>query len=1405
MAESNQLSNVSQPPPAPPLPPQRPGVLQRFIGPLAFNRPSRVQGAQAARSSSASPKDVSHNRPYRKPPQREAFHRTGIPIAAIDINESATHAILAGRDILKTVKVQDRTTFEDLNIRSAVSNYISTQPLKPDDIHKRREFLPAKDVRWSHKHYSHVVATAAQNGRVALYDVSRGSSRVELHHLYQHTGQVNKLDFDPHSGYMLLSGSQDKTCKIWDIREPKKPRGYAQFHVRAPVRDVRWSPTDAMEFALCTEDGAVQKWDIRTPQQALLGIKAHEKSCYTISWHPDGKHLVSGGVDKNLKVWDLKSQNRRQKPIFSLRCPAGIMNLAWRPPCWSAEFAERGTWQSTQIATSYTDDDPRIHVWDLRRPHIPFRELAQYDTRPMDLLWANKDLLWTAGGAGFFAQNDVSYAPQPEDSLPLGATAWAADGSFYAVTEERRVRRHDSATDPAAIFLNIPQERLSGTEDGLASRSLTDDEGTDTSFSEHTSRRQSKAASTRSVMSQANTPPTHDDFPRILPLDRAVMAKKDMFINGQLSALTHIPGLHLPQEVVDAIANGYARPMTAKEREAEPDQILPRLRDSFQHNAIIAQAASLHGTAGNWRLMGAVIIPELEAWADNNRKKRLDAEKTERQLKEDNNGKGPERDMLSPFAKIWPKDKDVKSPAQSEKVRSNLFRGVMEPERGSSDQGSHAGSNMTTPRQQPILGSPASNRPAGSTWFTLDDAIDPIQPLPPSLANAHSTAAKASRALLDTTSDPSESPLASPEKAKGHRRNVTESSRQRVSNLGIKDSPSSALKAVPTDDLPKRLSSRALEDRRAALKDYKAPARQPLSLDPPVQAPRYGSEYRHDSTESFPMFPASTSSSARADIGRSFEAAESMEEGPAVPRHDSDVWVQPDSYYNSVGRSDEYEESSGGSGGRDTQTADFAMDESPASMAFGLDGTTDSRPVRASESVEAKFREVLARSPRSKDELVAKSPVVQAGAEQEGNQPSTGGSRLDSLVEESVASYSALLGPPMHHFNPLLRGSSKDIESLSQIAEGDVSRKSSYQASDFRPIDITKYEPLVPWLFSAYHHVCQAIEADITEGTYGSTSSQFSAHLLSHIHPFFFHQSFRVKPTPADLANVPTKVADKLQHPAFSSRLIMNIFATHIERLTNLGLHVAANNLRKLAVEDFDYPLLAGPEARTRKDESTGETLKTDPRKLTSTCSECKQPMPAHARACKNCKASRDPCAICEEPIGNPNIIDANNATALSSTVRNQSNLASYCHACGHAGHLSCMSEWFSDPFSKGECPTGCGCDCAPGKLREERIARQIAAREEENAIRGTTTSSSMARKDPKMAGHSAAVDKARDTLRISGSGSGGPQVLNTSRERGTQSSDERTTPSSGSTAWSRSGGTSFGRRVRVVRPGEDE
>jgi hypothetical protein len=54
---------------------------------------------------------------------QDASHKTGLDISALDINRERTHAVLAGKEILKTVRVQDAKIVDETNLRAAVLNY----------------------------------------------------------------------------------------------------------------------------------------------------------------------------------------------------------------------------------------------------------------------------------------------------------------------------------------------------------------------------------------------------------------------------------------------------------------------------------------------------------------------------------------------------------------------------------------------------------------------------------------------------------------------------------------------------------------------------------------------------------------------------------------------------------------------------------------------------------------------------------------------------------------------------------------------------------------------------------------------------------------------------------------------------------------------------------------------------------------------------------------------------------------------------------------------------------------------------------------------------------------------------------------------------------------------------------
>ncbi|KAI2480442.1 WD40 repeat protein [Pyrenophora tritici-repentis] len=608
MTENNRrTSAVASPkiPPPPPLPlPKQKSrsYFERFVAqPLTTaygSRPPSVQqghGPEGGLPNPLVPKLTGIRTGY----SQDASHKTGLAISALDINRERTHAVLAGKEILKTVRVQDARIVDETNLRAAVLNSADSQP-------RQREGLGIHDVKWSHGQFSSHIATAAANGKVILYDLNRAS--VELTRLHEHTRQVHKLAFNPHQGHLLLSASHDATVRLWDLRDMRRDvticRSRHQYAgINGGIRDVQWSPTDAVEFAFGTDNGTIQRWDFRNNKGPKQKITAHDQRiCTSIDWHPDGKHLLSAGVDRTVKVWDFSITGRRQKAAFVLHTPFPVYQARWRPPYWSDDYHEKGAYQCTQLATSYDREHPAIHVWDFRRPCLPFREINRFATAPSDMLWHSRDTLWTVGKEGIFQQNDVHHAPKTLDRRNLQALAVSPSGEVSVVAQRRpRLRASASLAYTNDAYLGDPRDRRHSPEKGTL-RNSADDSLDDSFLTSSMKRHHGRTASNRSTKSFSSTPPS-DTAPKVMFLSDSVVAHSESSRPNQVALRGILPGVTNTQ-IFAYLAQKYKTIQLSDPPDVES---FFRIEHVFQQNAEYAQRAALYRLAQSWRVVGTSI------------------------------------------------------------------------------------------------------------------------------------------------------------------------------------------------------------------------------------------------------------------------------------------------------------------------------------------------------------------------------------------------------------------------------------------------------------------------------------------------------------------------------------------------------------------------------------------------------------------------------------------------------------------------------------------------------------------------------------------------------------------------------------------------------------------------------
>ncbi|KAI6081082.1 hypothetical protein F4821DRAFT_250058 [Hypoxylon rubiginosum] len=415
-----------------------------------YNRHKIVRRLLGQQNSSESPNDSNLGvtsspvpQSYRPNASQDAVYPSPVPVACLDRSPDGQLAVLGGRHVLKTIHFDGLRIKDGVDIRAAIAqfaNKVSPASLASDQ-------LSIKDVRLVSNHGNNLsVFTACANGKIFMYDLNRLGVGLDFIQIRQDSRQINKLDSNPHKGTMLLSGSQDGTVRCFDVKAPIPSRTGPTFRqIQAfncnsdGVSDVKWSPKDGFAFACATDSGVVSKWDIRKNNVPVLKINAHDtqKGATSISWHADGDHLISAGLDSKCYVWDLSGNaGKRQKPKWTINCPAPVTSVSWRPGLWSATAQGR---RAAQVAVCYDEKKygiNSVHIWDLARPTMPYKEIDIFDNSPSALLWHDQDLLWTAGPGGF-AQCDVAFAPKVIDRQPLSTLAFSARGEALMFLEER--------------------------------------------------------------------------------------------------------------------------------------------------------------------------------------------------------------------------------------------------------------------------------------------------------------------------------------------------------------------------------------------------------------------------------------------------------------------------------------------------------------------------------------------------------------------------------------------------------------------------------------------------------------------------------------------------------------------------------------------------------------------------------------------------------------------------------------------------------------------------------------------------------------------------------------------------------------------------------------------------------
>uniref|UniRef100_A0AC11DG57 WD repeat domain 47 n=1 Tax=Ovis aries TaxID=9940 RepID=A0AC11DG57_SHEEP len=118
------------------------------------------------------------------------------------------------------------------------------------------------------------------------------------------------------SGWMIASGSQDKTVRFWDLRVPSCVRVVGTtFHgTGSAVASVAVDPSGRL-LATGQEDSSCMLYDIRGGRM-VQSYHPHSSDVRSVRFSPGAHYLLTGSYDMKIKVTDLQGDLTKQLPIM---------------------------------------------------------------------------------------------------------------------------------------------------------------------------------------------------------------------------------------------------------------------------------------------------------------------------------------------------------------------------------------------------------------------------------------------------------------------------------------------------------------------------------------------------------------------------------------------------------------------------------------------------------------------------------------------------------------------------------------------------------------------------------------------------------------------------------------------------------------------------------------------------------------------------------------------------------------------------------------------------------------------------------------------------------------------------------------------------------------------------------
>ncbi|EGF82397.1 hypothetical protein BATDEDRAFT_86201 [Batrachochytrium dendrobatidis JAM81] len=209
-------------------------------------------------------------------------------------------------------------------------------------------------VQWS-RDGLHIYSSSADK-TVAVWDAVNGE---RVRKFKGHTSFVNACSASRRGPELVASTGDDGLIFLWDPRQKQHAK---KFNDPYPLTSIAFSLDGGSIFAGGIEND-IKAWDLRTDNVAYV-MAGHDDTITGLCLNADGDKLLSNGLDNTVRIWDVKpftlTPSRLSKTFEG--APHGFEKNLIRP-CWSpdSQFIAAGS------------GDRSVVVWDVGSSDIVYK------------------------------------------------------------------------------------------------------------------------------------------------------------------------------------------------------------------------------------------------------------------------------------------------------------------------------------------------------------------------------------------------------------------------------------------------------------------------------------------------------------------------------------------------------------------------------------------------------------------------------------------------------------------------------------------------------------------------------------------------------------------------------------------------------------------------------------------------------------------------------------------------------------------------------------------------------------------------------------------------------------------------------------------------------------------------